>query len=194
VKSELGWPEETKIVTFVGRLVHAKGVDWLLDIWKVVAPQDRLARLLIVGDGPERAALEDQLRSLGIAQTATFIGRQDNVYKFLAITDVFVLPSRQEGNSNALLEAMSQALPAVVADDLLSGNREIVDHGRDGYVIKLGDSAAFAHALLKLLTEPQLRREMGRNARRKVQEKFSMRLVADRYCRIYSELTQDSAS
>jgi glycosyltransferase involved in cell wall biosynthesis len=188
VKAEIGWPGETTLVTFVGRLVPAKGVDWLFEVWQHVARQHRQARLLIVGDGPERTALEVKVQDLGIKDAVAFVGRQTDVFKFLAASDVFVLPSRQEGTSNALLEAMAQSLPVVVADDLLGGNRGVVNDQQDGYVIKFGDSEAFVETLCKLLENAGLRREMGRRARKKIEEEFSIESVADRYCELYYEL------
>ncbi len=188
VKAEIGWPGETTLVTFVGRLVPAKGVDWLFEVWQHVARQHRQARLLIVGDGPERTALEVKVQDLGIKDAVAFVGRQTDVFKFLAASDVFVLPSRQEGTSNALLEAMAQSLPVVVADDLLGGNRGVVNDQQDGYVIKFGDSEAFVETLCKLLENAGLRREMGRRARKKIEEEFSIESVADRYCELYNEL------
>jgi glycosyltransferase involved in cell wall biosynthesis len=188
VKAEIGWPGDTTLVTFVGRLVPAKGVDWLFEVWQHVARQHRQARLLIVGDGPERTALEVKVQDLGIKDAVAFVGRQTDVFKFLAASDVFVLPSRQEGTSNALLEAMAQSLPVIVADDLLGGNRGVVNNQQDGYVIKFGDSEAFVETLCKLLENAGLRREMGRRARKKIEEEFSIESVADRYCELYYEL------
>lgn len=188
VKSQIGWAAETTVVTFVGRLVQAKGVDWLLEVWQHVVRQHGHARLLIVGDGVERGALETQAHVLGISDTVAFVGRQTDVFKFLAASDAFVLPSRQEGTSNALLEAMSQGLPVVVTDDLLGGNRGVVDDQQDGYLIQLGDSEAFAEILGKLLQNAGLRKEMGRRARRKIEEEFSIVSVADTYCALYYEL------
>lgn len=188
VKSQIGWAAETTVVTFVGRLVPAKGVDWLLEVWQHVVCKHGQARLLIVGDGSERGTLEAQAQALGISDTLAFVGRQPDVFKFLAVSDVFVLPSRQEGISNALLEAMSQSLPVVVADDALGGNRGVVSDQQDGYVIKPGDSKTFVNTLCQLLEDGGLRQEMGRRARRKIEEKFSIGSVADRYCTLYHEL------
>ena len=188
IKAELGWGTETVIVTFVGRLVYDKGVDWLLEVWQHVARRHEHARLLIVGDGPERGALEDLVGTLHIRSTVLFVGRQTDVFKFLAISGVFVLPSRREGTSNALLEAMSQGVPVVVADDCLGGNRGVVKGRQDGYVITFGDSEVLTETLGQLLEDAELRREMGQRARQKVEEKFSIQSVADRYCELYSQL------
>ena len=177
------------MATFVGRLIAVKGVDWLLRVWRDVIQQETLGRLLIIGDGPERSALEVQIRSLGLADSVALVGRQEDVFKFLAISDVFVLPSRLEGVSNALLEAMSQGLPVIVADDELGGNREVVDDRIDGHVVKIGDDRSFGEILVKLLQDAELRNEMGRKAKHKIEQRFSMDSVVNGYCRIYSELS-----
>jgi len=118
----------------------------------------------------------------------TFVGHQEDVYRFLAVTDVFVLPSRKEGVSNALLEAMSQGLPVIAADDELGGNREVVRDGVDGYLVGLGDSVRFAEALLRLLSDPKLRRDVGRRARCRIEQEFSLQRITDRYLELYEEL------
>jgi glycosyltransferase involved in cell wall biosynthesis len=192
VKLELGWDSQTKVVTYVGRLIPAKGIDWLLELWQDVVRQDALARLLIIGDGPQRAALEAAASASGTNGTVAFIGYQKQVPRFLAISDIFVLPSRLEGVSNSLLEAMCQGLPVVVADDRLGGNREVVDDEIDGYVIKPGDSASYAGVLVKLLRDAELRRRVGEKGRDKIKQKFSLQSVADGYCHIYSELSTRS--
>lgn len=188
IRAELSWGPEAKVVTFVGRLVHAKGVDWLLDIWKIVSDVEKQARLLIVGDGPDRPALSARAAALGIRDAVTFVGRQDDVYRFLAASDVFVLPSRLEGISNALLEAMSQGLPVVAADDQLGGNRSVITEQGGGIIIPLGDTETFAQSLLALLRDQRLRTEMGRWARQNVEESFSIESVARRYVEVYHEL------
>jgi glycosyltransferase involved in cell wall biosynthesis len=190
VRVELGCSGESPIVTFVGRLVPAKGLDWLLEVWRAVHERRPHARLQVVGEGPERPGLEARARALGIAEAVTFVGRQSDVYRFLAVTDVFVLPSREEGTSNALLEAMSQAIPVVVADDRLGGNRGVVEHLDSGYLIRYGATGEFAEALTRLLDDPEERRRMGRRARAHIAEHFSIAAVADSYCRLYAELLE----
>jgi glycosyltransferase involved in cell wall biosynthesis len=83
---------------------------------------------------------------------------------------------------------MSQGLPVVVADDLLGGNRGVVDDRQDGHVVKFSDSEAFARVLSQLLQDAGLRQEMGKRARRKIEEKFSIESVANQYCALYHEL------
>jgi L-malate glycosyltransferase len=188
VRSKLGWDDKAAVVAFVGRLVPEKGVDWLLDAWRTVASQSGAARLLVVGDGPERRALEARAERLGIAATVAFVGWQKDVFSHLAAADVFVLPSRREGCSNALLEAMSQGLPVVVADDALGGNREIAKDGRDGYLVPLEDTETLGARLLELVRNPALRDAMGRRARRTMERERSIECAAERYCEVYQAM------
>lgn len=188
VRSRLGWSREAPVAVFVGRLVPAKGVDWLLDAWAGVAVRNGRARLLVVGDGPERRALEEQAARLGIGDTVAFVGLQEDVFPFLAATDVFVLPSRLEGSSNALLEAMAQGLPVVVGDDVLGGNRSVVDDGTEGYVVPLDDAAGLRDRLLELLAEPARRAAMGERARQRVRRERSLDVAAERYYRLYHSM------
>jgi glycosyltransferase involved in cell wall biosynthesis len=194
VRSELGWGSDTKVITFVGRLIPEKGLDWLLRVWTDVVDHEPLARLLIVGEGAQRSALEAQAESLGIKNTVAFVGYQKQVPRFLAAADVFVLPSRLEGVSNALLEAMAQGLAVVVADDELGGNREVVDDQVNGFVVPFGDRGAFAEILRKLLENAALRNQVGQKAKLKIEERFSIRSVADEYCEIYNQLSDGSKS
>jgi glycosyltransferase involved in cell wall biosynthesis len=188
-KSELGWPPEAKVATFVGRLVRAKGVDWLLEVWRDAVRKESSARLLIIGEGAERAALEAQARVLGISDTVVFAGAQKDVSKFLQATQVFVLPSRLEGIANALLEAMSLKLAVIVADDELGGNREVIDDRLNGFVVKFGDNRRFVETLVELLKNGDLRSKIGQAAKEKIEKRFSIQSVAAGYHKVYRELS-----
>jgi glycosyltransferase involved in cell wall biosynthesis len=190
IRAELSWGPDVKVVTFVGRLLPAKGIDWLLEIWKIVSKAESRGRLLVVGDGPDRPVLSARAEALGIQDTVTFVGRQEDVYRFFAASDVFVLPSRLEGISNSLLEAMSQGLPVVAADDLLGGNRSVITDQRGGIIIPLGDTNAFARTLVTLLRDDKFRMEMGRGARQAVEKAFSIASVTRRYLEVYRELLE----
>ncbi|MGH7803503.1 MAG: glycosyltransferase family 4 protein [Candidatus Binatia bacterium] len=187
-RASLGWNEAATVVTFVGRLVAEKGVDWLLDAWRGVARENAGARLLVVGDGPEAHALRERAERLGISDSVRFVGNRSNVFPYLAASDVFILPSRLEGSSNALLEAMSRALPVVVGDDRLGGNRELVDDGVEGFVVPLDDEEALRARLVELVRKPLVRAVMGKHARQRVERHRSIDVAADRYREIYASL------
>ena len=188
IRAGLSWDAGAKVVTFVGRLAPDKGVDWLLEIWRIVSQADKRARLLLIGDGPDRAALIAQAKSLGIEDTVTFVGRQEDVYKFFAASDIFVLPSRLEGISNCPPGSDVQGLPVVAGDDELGGNRSVITDKQDGFIVLWKIPRSLPETLLTLLRDQEFRREMGKRAQQKVKEAFSIESVTRGYLQVYHEL------
>jgi glycosyltransferase involved in cell wall biosynthesis len=141
----------------VGRLTRQKGQDLLLDAWPSVRERVHDARLLLVGDGPDRDALE-----LRRAPGVTLLGARDDVPVILGVADVVVLPSRWEGASYVLLEAMACGASVVATD--VAGMREVLpaDAGR---IVAVDDRAALADAIADRLAEPGRAREEGARAR-----------------------------
>jgi glycosyltransferase involved in cell wall biosynthesis len=179
----------TKLVIYVGRLTFQKGVDVLLTAWRGV--QDRLpelqrARLVIVGAGPGRAQLECLTASLGIADSVMFVGEQSDVAAWLRTSDVAVLPSRWEGMSNALLEAMASGLPCVATR--VSGSEEVIQHSVNGLLVEPEDHVALAGALSTLLLDPALGDRYGRAAHATVVERYSLDHVTSVYLELYHRL------
>jgi glycosyltransferase involved in cell wall biosynthesis len=169
------------VVLFVGRLTKVKRVALLLHAW-AATPSRAHAVLLIVGDGPLRHNLEATAETLGLRDSVRFVGMQAEVLPFYQAADVFVLPSASEGMSNALLEAMAAGLPVVVSD--IPANREVVQDGRNGFLVHWTDSAHCARILQTILEDPELRRRVGGAARERA-TRFSIGAVADRYCQLY---------
>lgn len=162
----------------VGRLVRQKGVDCIL---RAMAETPIAATLRVVGDGDARAELEAQAQALGLAARVRFEGWVDraalpDIYR---AADVFVLPSRDEGMPNVVLEAMAAGL-AVVGTDI-PGNRDLIVPGDTGLLVPVDDVRALGAALGRLETDPVLRHEMGAAGRRRVVETFSWRSAAARY-------------
>jgi glycosyltransferase involved in cell wall biosynthesis len=159
-------------VLTVARLVEQKEHTVLLDAFARLPSGLDHWRLAVVGSGPEEQALRRQADRLGIADRVDWYGRCDDPYAFYRHADVFALPSRFEGMPNALLEAMSFGLPAIVADGT-PGPLEVVHHGETGLVTAGGDPEALASAITLLATRPDLRRALGESARREVR-RFAM--------------------
>lgn len=182
-------------ITFVGRLHRQKGLDTLLQAFQKLRGQHpgEAIRLQLIGDGPLREELVALAEQLGIRPHVEFHGRSDEVLAQLQQADIFVLPSRAEGLSNALLEAMSCGLPLIASD--VPGNIDVVEHRKNGLLFEVDEPGALAEQLRSLLTEPNLRRRLGREARRTVERDFSLSHVADRYRTLYRDLTKgDQAS
>jgi glycosyltransferase involved in cell wall biosynthesis len=177
----------TRLV-FVGRLHEQKGVDLLLRALARIRERRPEARIRcdVVGDGPSRHELSALAAALNVASDVRFLGYRDDVAPFLDRADAFVLPSRAEGISNALLEAMTLGLPVIAS--AVPGNTDVIEHGANGLLFEVDDPASLASALLRLLDEPDLRGRLGREARRTVDTRYSIEHVGRRYVHLYREL------
>ncbi len=153
----------------VGSLTHQKAHDILLKAFACMSPRFLGWKLAIVGDGKLRKTLCDQAESLGISDRVDWHGQVRNVYEYYDSADIFVLPSRYEGMPNALLEAMSCGLPAIVSD-ASPGPLEYVKHGVTGLVAPVDDAPALAAAIERLIDDPPLRCRLGIAARERVAE------------------------
>lgn len=153
-------PEERKrsrhCVLGVGRLVPFKRFDVLIDAMPAVLERHRDAALVLVGDGPERAALEERAEKLGIGRHVRFTGamRRDEVMEAMRACGVYVHPSAYEGFAHQVLEAFAARIPVVASR--IPGNDEIVRDGKNGLLVPVGNAEAVARAVLKLMDDPDL--------------------------------------
>jgi glycosyltransferase involved in cell wall biosynthesis len=144
--------------------------------------------LLIVGDGPLRRDLESRAESLRILSSVRFLGHQTEVTQFYAMADLFVLPSKTEGASNALLEAMAAGLPTIASN--VGGNKDVIKDKESGFLVDWDDTTACVRTLLTLLSDHDLSRQIGNAANREACN-FDMRSVAQRYFHLYQTVLQE---
>jgi glycosyltransferase involved in cell wall biosynthesis len=178
-------------VAFVGRLHPQKGIDVLLSAFRQVqmeSPQFSW-RLRLIGTGRRRSKYEAMARQLAVDRAVEFVGQVDDPLPSLRQSDVFVLPSRSEGMSNALLEAMASGLPCIATD--IAGNNEVIAHGANGWLVQPDDHNDLAAAMALLASDQTLRRRLGQEAIRTVGERFSLDTVVDQYLALYAELLRD---
>lgn len=175
--------DDVPLVTYTGRLAVEKGVDVLLEAWARLSRGPLAARLCVVGEGPEEAALRAQARALGIGRTVTFTGGLRDVAPYLRAADAAVLPSRTEGMPVALLEAMSCALPVVATR--VGGSAEVLDGTAAGWLVPAEEPAALAAALAEVLQDGERGAGRGRAARELVLDRYAMDLVVDRFLDLY---------
>jgi len=173
---------------FVGRLHPNKGLDILLNAVAHLKNVHHLENinLQLLGSGPIKDQLMKQAKELGITSLVSFLGETNQVIEVLQQADIFALPSRAEGISNALLEAMACGLPALVSD--IPGNRDVIEQPNNGLRFTADDPNSLAQNLLLLLNQPKLREQLGRMARKTVENHYSMDYVADRYTTLYQDL------
>jgi glycosyltransferase involved in cell wall biosynthesis len=178
-----------RIVLTVGRLSQEKGHADALRVFRLL--RDRMPaqplRLLIVGDGPERRRLGALAGRLGLAQSVIFAGHQDHIAPFYAAADVFLLASHSEGSPNVLLEAMSAGLPVVATR--VGGVPELAENGEEALLEDRGDHEALADAVLRLLTDQDLRARFVEHGRRKAAQ-HSPEWFYGSMMRILSELLE----
>lgn len=166
----------------VGRLSHQKGQDFLLEAWPSVVDQDESAHLALVGGGPE----EERLRSRA-PEGVQFAGERDDVGDWLAAADVVVVPSRWEGMSLGLLEALARGR-SVVATDVAGSAEAIGDDA--GAVVPVGDTVALAEAIATRLQNPELAAAEGRAARARAEHSYDLTRTTAAIAELYTELGQ----
>jgi len=174
---------EEIVLVAVGRLAEIKNYNMLLEAFARAVKELPVLRLVMVGDGPERAKLEATAMHLGLSDRVHFLGARDDVREWLALSHVFVLPSLYEGISIALLEAMAAGLPAVATQ--VGGNPEVVTDQQNGILVESGDVEGFARALVVLARDEALRERMGRAARKRIEMKFDLNRSVRQYEEIY---------
>jgi len=175
-----------KQVLFVGRLVEKKGCRYLLKAWPEVLGKDPEARLIIVGDGPERNALQQQVRSPGVAETIRFLGAVDHsalpaLYQSSAVVvfpSIMAESGDREGFGLVLVEALGCECAAVVTD--LPAMEDIVEDERSALIVPQKNPVALSRAIIQLLGDPELRRRLGEEGRHAV-KCFDWKRIAERY-------------
>ena len=185
---QFGIPQGSPVVITIGRLEEQKGIDLLLTAASLVLRDHRDCHFLIVGDGCDRAALESQARQLGLANSVHFVGQRADVPNLLAASTAFVLPSRWEGMSNALLEAMATGLPVVAT--AVEGSTELVRSGETGLLVPAGRSEALAAAIRTTLDDTVRASEMAITAQTTVKYGYTSGSAVAAYGRLYRQLAK----
>jgi len=186
-REELGIPEEGQVVLYVGRLEAQKAPSILLDTAEVVAGATPEWHLVMVGDGPERDALQRRCRTSALlSERVHWLGPRDDVPSLLKTADLLVLPSLWEGMPNVVLEAMA-ARRAVVAT-AVEGSEDLVVPGQTGWLVPVGSSSALAQALLEAASDPEQIRRFGEQGRERVEAEFTLPLMIEAYETLWARL------
>ncbi len=175
----------TPVLAMVARLAPPKDHRLLL---RALAGVRAPFRLLLVGDGPDRAAIEKLVHGLGLAERVTMVGVSSEVPRLLASAQIGALISRQEGFPLAILEAMRAGLPVLASD--VGGVSEAVVHERTGLLVARDDEEGLRAALVRLLTDTRLRRSLGDAGRRAYEARFTADRMVARTEAVYRELIQ----
>ncbi len=195
-RQQLGIPDDTKVVGFVGRLAgKRKGFVDFLRACQRIAVHCPNVRFLIIGDadiGKNDAVGPSTAKDYGVSDQCLFLGLRPNAElpSLYAVMDLLVLPSLFEGMPRVVIEAAAMGIPAVVTN--VKGNREVVEHGRNGYLVPFGDVPALADAIIEILKDPEKAKCMGEEGYRMAQERFDERVVFAKVITEYSRMLAEN--
>lgn len=189
-RQKLGISNDAAVITFVGRLIYAKGVQDLISAFSRIKDTTPNAKLLIVGDGPYRAELEKLAHQTDSHSSIIFLGQknQDEIIDVLSATDIFVNPSYSEGLGISVMEASSIGLPIIATD--IGGTREIITTDKTGILVKARDVGQLAEELGRLCADAELRGKLGKNAGELVERKFNWDKITGEYIKLYTSLVE----
>lgn len=183
-------PDDKFIITAgASRITKRKGLDYLIFALSKLIPKYPQIFFRVLGDGNEKENLEKLSKNLGIENNIEFVGRvpRENTSPYYQEASLFVLPSLNEGMSNAMLEALASGLPIVATDT--GGTKELVKNGENGFIINMSDADDIAEKIEKLMSDDKLRIKMGENSR-KAAENLSWGKVATEYKGLYDKIVK----
>ncbi|MFA5771206.1 MAG: glycosyltransferase family 4 protein [Thermoplasmata archaeon] len=167
-------------IVFIGSIRKTKGIGYLLQAAKRLPDY----QFILIGEGPDLDAYKDFAKKLEITNIR-FEGYVEDelLHEYFAVADLFCLPSFLEGVPMAMLEAMSYGVPPLVTN--IGGNPTVIEHGRNGYLIPPGNSAAIRHAIKELFDNPDKLKSIGENARKTIESKYAWDIVSKQIEKVY---------
>lgn len=187
-RSILGFKAEDLIIGVVARLIPEKGIAIVLQAASLLKPIKPGIKFVIVGDGPARAKFENYSKALALKNTVYFTGYRSDVAQLMAGWDLFMLPSLSEGFSISVLEAMAAKLPLIVSD--LPSMREMVVHGKSGYLVNPEDAVGLSAAVIRIIKENPKAKAMGEFNYRRVAALFNVENMVKNVASEYDELVK----
>lgn len=184
--SQLGLPQDTRLMGAVGRLWPQKRIKdliWVTDLLKVIRPD---LHLLVVGDGPQRSRLERYSHVIEIEDHVHFLGHRTDVPALMPHFDVLLQASGYEGLPNSVMEAMAAGVPVVATD--ISGNRDLVIDNETGFLVPLADRGEFAKRIQQILNDSELAEKLGQASKQRIAEHFSIEKMVHAHTALYQEL------
>jgi glycosyltransferase involved in cell wall biosynthesis len=190
LRARLGITDDEFVFGFVGRLSVEKGLEHLLGALTLGSLGSRSWRLLVVGDGPLRSAIEESAASAGLGSRVIFAGFQHDVSPWFAAMDAFVLPSMTEGTPMALLEAMTHGVPVIAS--AVGGVPAVVSHRANGVLVPPGDRRALSAALCEIASDGALRRSLSAAGHETVRKQYDVHAWAAAVRSVYERALQSS--
>lgn len=185
---ELGFSDDDFLVGIVAHLADHKGHKYLIEAAGIIKEKAPQIKLIIVGKGPLRMELDEQVKKTDVDDIVFFLGFREDVPRILASLDLFVLSSYLEGLGTSIMDAMASRLPVVATE--VGGIPELVTHEKTGLLVPPRDPRALAEAILKLYRDRKLATLYGEEGYKVVHEKYSSRAMAKKIIREYEHIAR----
>jgi glycosyltransferase involved in cell wall biosynthesis len=186
VRQEFGIEKGCAIIGSVGRMVPIKGYDIFLRAAELILKVNPEVNFILAGDGPLKLKLESIARNMGLNSAVRFAGFRSDILETINCFDIFVVSSYYEGIPIALLQAM--ALKKAIVATGVGGVNEIIENGTSGFLVESGNADEIASACITFLNNTGIRKKMGAEARKRVEEEFSVEIQKERILRLYNEM------
>ena len=185
LKKEFGIREDERVLIHVSNFRKIKNIPDVIDAFMKVR-EAMPAKLLLVGDGPEKHRVMDKVKTMPYKSDVLFLGKQENIAELFSISDLKLLLSEKESFGLVLLEAMACGVPGIGSN--IGGIPEVIEHGTNGYLVELGDVDAVARYAIELLSDEEKLTQFRMNALDTVQTKFKSEKIIEQYEMIYEKL------
>jgi glycosyltransferase involved in cell wall biosynthesis len=191
IRKEFSLEEDDIVIGFIGRIVPAKGLEYLLNALPYLKEEFKSIKLLIVGEGSLVEELKERAKKNNIFDNILFTGKRRDIPEILASINIFVMPSIAEGLPNALLEAMAMGKPIVTTE--VGGIPEIVKNGFNGLLVPPRDTLSLSKAIKELISNDQLAAKLGQAARDLVHDNLSIKAIAQKWQSLYLSILKEKA-
>lgn len=185
-RSQYGISPEEFVYIFSGRLSEEKGLNYLIEAFAELIKSTTNARLVLIGEGPQRKSIEQQIVELGLEKRVILTGFQKQVLPWLFAGDCFVLPSLTEGTPMALLEAMAAGNPIVASS--VGGVPGVITDGVNGLLVPSADKESLRNSLYRVYNDPELREQCGSEARKTIESRYSIQPWCQKILQIYQDV------
>ncbi|TQR15367.1 N-acetyl-alpha-D-glucosaminyl L-malate synthase BshA [Psychrobacillus soli] len=187
LKELLGIAAHEKVVIHVSNFRKVKRVQDIVKSFELIR-KELPAKLLLVGDGPEKHPVMEYVRGTSIEQDVLFLGKQENLSELYTISDLMLLLSQKESFGLVLLEAMACEVPCIATN--VGGIPEVITHGENGYLVELGDTQKVAEYGVQLLQDPILHKQMIETSLMFIEERFSSKKIVEQYEAMYERVAK----
>jgi glycosyltransferase involved in cell wall biosynthesis len=192
LKKELRLDGQEFLIGAMGRLTLGKGFESFLQAARIIYRQRPNVKFIVAGDGPLKEPLETKAREYGLDGAVLFLGHREDNYRILKLVDLFVLPSFSEGIPMVLLEALALARPVIASR--VGGIPEVIEHRTSGLLVAPGKEDELAQSCMTLMDDYDFARQLGVAGQKRVEERFSVRVMAEKVAEVYRTLVGSEKS